>query len=256
MPRSFFSFGFDQRNRLLSLAFPHDDAPKVTDNRGRQGDVNIVIDRLEAEEALSKDFRYTLHLLADNARLKLKDMLGKLLVVSLVRPDGSQRYFSGYCFEFTLVKADDGVAHYVAVLRPWLHYLTLRSNNRVFLAQTLQEQTTTILADYGALPQWKWLAAPDDPRITMACQGGGVGETDANYLHARWEALGMTYRYEHTKDGHTLVLTGDTTIGPAIDGAGPEVRFHAAGGPADEAAIASWAPTREAIATEYSSQVG
>ncbi|WP_213959510.1 type VI secretion system Vgr family protein [Variovorax sp. dw_954] len=231
MPRRFFSFGFDQRKRLISLAFPHDDAPKVTDTHGRQGDVNIVIDRLEAEEALSQDFRYTLHLLADNARLKLKDMLGKLLVVSLVRPDGSLRYFTGYCFEFTLVKADDGVARYLAVLRPWLHYLTLRSNNRVFLAQTLEDQTATIFADYGALPQWQWLAPREDPQVTMACQGGGAGETDANYLHARWEALGMAYRYEHTQAGHTLVLTGDTTIGPAIDGDSPEIRFHTAGGP-------------------------
>src|SRR5690606_18669109 len=53
--------------------------------------------------------------------------------------------------------------------------------------------------------------------MTDACQ---FDETDYNYLHRHWEALGWCYRYEHRRDGHTLVLCGDSSSTPAIDGPG------------------------------------
>ena len=60
-------------------------------------------------------------------------------------------------------------------------------------------------------------------------------ESDYNYLHRRWEALGWHYWYEHREDGHTLVLS-DNTIHQQTHRRAPmpDVRWHAAGGSLDE----------------------
>lgn len=49
----------------------------------------LLVNKLDAIEGLSRDFEFTVELLADNATLELKDLQGKLLCVELVRQDGS-----------------------------------------------------------------------------------------------------------------------------------------------------------------------
>ncbi|MDR2851652.1 MAG: type VI secretion system Vgr family protein, partial [Burkholderiaceae bacterium] len=172
-----------QTKRLLRLTFPYDDAPQTSQHS------ELVINRLEAQEGLGLDFQYTLELLSDNAHLALKDFMGKMLCVELVRADGSLRYFNGLCFEFSLVKSDDGIAYYQAVLRPWLHYLRLRQNNRVFRDQNLHALSETLFAEYGAEAQWHWRVHSTDANFTMAIQ---FDETDHNFLYRRWEEAGYS----------------------------------------------------------------
>ncbi|MBS0426468.1 MAG: type VI secretion system tip protein VgrG, partial [Proteobacteria bacterium] len=139
-----FGSPFAQSRRLLRLSFPDGDPPSATDPYGRTSTPSLVIERLVADESLSRDFRYELTLLADSAGIALKDMMGRLLAVSLVRPDGSLRWFTGYISEFSLAGSDAGIARYRAILRPWLWFATLRTNDRVFRDQSLQQQTATI----------------------------------------------------------------------------------------------------------------
>ena len=83
-----------QNNRLLTLSFPEDDAPHEI----------LLVNRLEGEESLSRDFRFVIEILSDNAKLDPKDFVGKLISVQLLRDDGSFRYFNGYIFAFRLIK--------------------------------------------------------------------------------------------------------------------------------------------------------
>ena len=121
-----------QNNRLLTLSFPEDDAPHEI----------LLVNRLEGEESLSRDFRFVIEILSDNAKLDPKDFVGKLISVQLLRDDGSFRYFNGYIFVFRLVKTDGGIVSYEAEVGPWLRYLTLRKNNRLFLDQDICGQTS------------------------------------------------------------------------------------------------------------------
>jgi type VI secretion system secreted protein VgrG len=166
---------FLQNRRLLSLSFPHDDAPSATDAYGRSRTVTLVVERLAAHEGLGIDFRIELTLLGNDAGIALNDMLGKMMVVSLVRPDGGARYFSGYCTEFSLAGSDGSIAEYRAVLRPWSEFLRARVNDRLFLGQTLQQQITTILVDYQSLaPVWMWRVRGDDPVRARDAGAGGL----------------------------------------------------------------------------------
>lgn len=111
-----------QHNRILQLFFINDDAP----------DAELLINRLEASEALSRDYVYTLELLSDDAHIPLDAMMGKLLRVALTRADGTQRHFTGYVERFAFLRSDGGIAFYEARLVPWLAFLASRHNNRIF----------------------------------------------------------------------------------------------------------------------------
>lgn len=217
--------------RLLRLSFPMSDGPHAM----------LVVNRFEGTEYMSRDFEFKVELLSDDAGIELETMHGKLLCVSLVQIDGSLRPFTGYVASFKLVKTDGGVVFYDAVLKPWLAYTRLRRNNRLFHAQSLREQAETIFADYGGLPAWEWEVTGEQPQLTMATQWD---ETDHNYLCRRWEAAGYSYWYEHSGEGHMLRVCDDTRTSAPIDGPSPGIRFHGAGGAAEENAINHWSPLR------------
>jgi type VI secretion system secreted protein VgrG len=223
-----------QNRRILRLAFPQGDAPQT----------QLLPNKLEASEALSRDFDYRVELLSDDAALALKDLQGKLMCIELVRGDGTLRYFSGYVFSFRFLRTDGGVAVYEAGLAPWLAYLKLRKDSYLFHNKTLREQTDSVFADYAPLPDWDCRVAGPDLPMTDACQ---YDESDHNYLHRRWEAAGWCYWYEHSAQGHRLVLSDDTTAVDAIDGDRP-VPFQRHGGIVEEDGIGEWSPGRQTVA--------
>lgn len=197
-----------QNKRLLRLTFPRNDAP---------AGALLVANRLDADERLSRDFRFTVQVLSDNPDIALKDLMGKMVTVELARGDGSTRYFNGYAFDFRFIKNDGGFSYYALLLLPWLAFLRYRRDNYLFHGKTVEQQTAEILSDY-AVSDWKIATLRNDAPMTDACQ---FDETDYNYLHRRWEAKGWHYHYEHRRDGHTLVLGDDSTRAAPIDGGEP-----------------------------------
>ncbi len=222
-----------QSNRLLRMKFPNDDAPSQV----------MLPNRLDAFEGLSRDFAFTVEVISDDPKIALKDMQGKSVTVSLVRPDGALRHFNGYVFEFRHVRTDGAYNFYDMVLLPWLAYARLRRDNYLFHGMNVLDQTQDIFGDYE-LRDWESRITGDIPAVTDACQWD---ESDYNYLHRRWEALGWHYWYEHREDGHTLVLSDDSVQSKPIDGLMPDVRWHAAGGSLDEDGIADWTPVRRIV---------
>lgn len=224
-----------QHNRILRLSFPNDDGPQAM----------LLPDRLHAKEELSRDFEFTVQLLAEDARIPLKDMLGKMASIALVRVDGTLRYFNGYVFEFRLVKSDGGLAYYEMVLKPWLAYLALRKNNRLFHQQSLRDKSTTIFQEYGAYPAWDCHLYGDDPVVTSTCQ---FDESDHNFLHRHWERSGWSYHYEFDAHGHKLVLSDNSTYALPVDG-DPNIAFQRHAGSQEEDGIGDWSPVRRFAAS-------
>ncbi|AXV82001.1 type VI secretion system Vgr family protein [Ralstonia solanacearum] len=228
--------GQRQNKRLLRLSFPRDDAP---------AGALMVANRLEAYEGLSRDFQFTVEILSDNPGIALKDVMGKMVTVELVREDGSVRDFNGYVFDFRFVKNDAGFAYYDMVLLPWLAFLRYRRDNYLFHGKSVEDQTDIIFDDYE-VRDWKTKALGDDAPMTDACQ---YDESDYNYLHRRWEAKGWHYWYEHRKDGHTLVLCGDSTQSQPIDGEG-QMAWQGKSG-VTKCGVTSFSPVRTVAATAY-----
>jgi len=228
--------GGRQAKRLLRMSFPRQDGP--------QG-VQMVANRLSAREALGQDFEFRVEVLADSPDIALKDVIGRMVTVTQQREDGSERHYNGYVFDFARVRDDAGFSYYDMSLLPWLAFLRFRYDNYLFYGMTVQQQTEDIFADYE-MRDWEAVALTEDTQMTDACQ---YGESDYNYLHRRWEALGWTYWYEHTKDGHTLKLCGDTTDTAPLDGESPDVSWK--GKDIQDRGMRAYSPVRAVASTHY-----
>lgn len=226
-----------QTRRILKLSFPKEDGPAAT---------LLVANRLDAHESLSRDFFYTVEILSDRSDIALKDVLGKMMTVELARTDGGQRWFNGYVFDFRFVKNDAGFTYYQAELRPWMAFLRYRKDNYLFHGKTVEEQTSLIFGDY-AQADWRVSDLGPDEVMTDACQ---FDESDHNYLHRRWEALGWHYGYEHRKDGHTLVLSGNSTACDPIDGGSCDIEWQGDNG-VRKVGMLNFAPVRHIASTQY-----
>ncbi|MDM7553622.1 type VI secretion system tip protein TssI/VgrG [Xanthomonas fragariae] len=227
-----------QTSRLMRLSFPNDDGPSAV----------LLPEKLVADEALSRDFEYTLTLISEDAAIPAKSLIGKMATIELVRRDGGPRYFNGYVFEFGRISTDGGIAHYRMVLRPWMAFLHFRQNSGPIQQTTIAALTDEILGRYQFHDYRTQLGSVPDLTQTAVMQWG---ESDANFLHRWWEVRGWYYGYEHRADGHTLVLCDDSAQARAIDGRS-QVRYFTEGGPDDDDAIAEWSPARRLSSTHYS----
>lgn len=218
-----------QSRRLLRLDFPRGDGP---------GSI-MLVNTLVADEAISTDFHYEIEVLSDDALIPLKAVMGKMVTISLVRDDGTLRYFNGYVFDFQFIKTDGGFAFYCMVLKPWLAFLRMRSDCKVYQNITLTELCDETFQNY-LQRDYAYRLIGEPQTFTMAVQ---YNESDHNHLHRRLEAAGVHYWYEHRADGHTLCLGDDSTQAGPIDGVG-EIDYQSAAGSREEDGIQQWSPAR------------
>lgn len=226
--RSAFS-GASQHNRLMRLDFPLNDGPPAI----------LLPNRLVAHEEVSRSFRFDVEVLSDDARIPLKMLMGRMVTISLVREDGSLRYFNGYITEFRFLRSDGGFAFYRMVLEPWLAFARLRKDCVSFHNKNVREITEETLRHYR---QADWHVYPiDEPKLTVANQ---YNETDYNHLHRRWEALGLYYWYEHRFDGHKLMISDNSFLAAPIDEEMYVISFHDGSGSREDDGIHEWTAIR------------
>ncbi len=226
--------GDSQHNRLLRLDFPRHDAP---------ADTLLLVNSLKAEEELSRDFKFSVELISDNAHVDPASMMTKMVTVSMVRNDGSMRHFNGYVGEFHMIRADGGLAFYHMVLVPWLAFARLTEDCFSFHGRSVIELTDDTFADYLER-DWRVRLVRKYPTLTCANQ---YNESDYNHLHRRWEAAGIFYWYEHRADGHTLWLCDRSQMADPIDAIGDapgEIRFKAEAGSIEDDAVREWKAMR------------
>jgi len=221
--------GASQHNRLMRLDFPFKDGPPAI----------LLPNKLVAHEEVSRGFRFDVEVLSDDPRIPLKIMMGRMVTISLVREDGSLRYFNGYITEFRFLRADGGFAFYQMLLEPWLTFARLRKDNRSFHNKSVLEITEETLKHY---PQADWhMVKIDESKLTVANQ---FNETDYNHLHRRWEALGLHYWYEHRFDGHKLMISDNSFQAEPIDEEAHWISFHDNGGSREDDGIHEWTAIR------------
>jgi type VI secretion system secreted protein VgrG len=221
--------GQSQHNRIMRLDFPFEDGPPAI----------LLPNKLKVSEAVSRCFRIVIEALSDDPRIPLKIVMGKMVTISLVRDDGSLRYFNGYVTEFRFLRSDGGFAFYQMVLEPWLAFTRLRKNSMSFHNKSVREITEDTLKHYRPAD---WHMYPvDESKLTVANQ---YNETDYNHLHRRWEALGLHYWYEHEFSRHKLMISDNSFLAEPIDEEAYVIPFHDKSGSREDDGIHEWTAIR------------
>ncbi len=141
-------------------------------------------------------------------------------VTATLHNDANQRPLDALVAEIHQLPADATAERYQLVLRPWLWWLTLASNNRVFQNKTTSDIVTGIFSDHGFTDYQLKLSGSYEPREYCV----QYGETDFAFVSRLLEEEGIFWFFTHEDGKHTLVLGDSNDAFPQIPN-GPKVPY-------------------------------
>ena len=208
-----------QQNRLIKVKTP-------------LGDDVLALSAMSGIEELGRLFKYDLNLLSEDNDIKIDDILGQNVTVSLKLADGSDRFFNGIVNRFCQVGQIGGLAHYQATLRPWFWLLTRKSDCRIFQNKTVPDIIKEVFQDNG-FSEFK-LSLTNEYREWENCVQ--YRETDFNFISRLMEQEGIYYFFIHEDGKHTLhladfinahesIIDPDVPYYPRSDNANADVDF-------------------------------
>jgi type VI secretion system secreted protein VgrG len=164
----------------------------------------LLFSHLSGHEALGRLFEFELELLRPEqlGSVNCSSLMGDGMTVKVVAPEGFIRYINGAVVEFKHTGMIDRFYRYRATLRPWLWFLTLNSNCRIFQEKSIPDIIKAVFADYSFAEVEYHLT--DHPTLTYCVQ---YRESDFNFVSRLMEHEGIFYYFKHIQGKHTLVIT-------------------------------------------------
>jgi len=171
------------------------------------GDNAVLINAFDGSEAISDIFQFKLDLLAEeNKPIKIKDLLGKAVSLSLLDMDDSKRYFHGIVSHIAMGAREDRFIHYEAVVVPWLWLLSLKSESRIFQDKSVVDIIKAVFDELkGSFPDVSYRDATTGNHVSLDyCVQ--YRESDFNFVSRLMEQEGIFYFFEHGQSKHTMVF--------------------------------------------------
>ncbi|KTT26710.1 type IV secretion protein Rhs [Pseudomonas oryzihabitans] len=173
---------------------------------------------LSGHETLNELGSLTLH--GDSATaLTLNSAVATHLTATL-HNDAQQRPLDALVAEIRQLPADATAERYQLVLRPWLWWLNLASNNRVFQNLATSDIVSKIFKAHGFTDFKLSLSGSYEPREYCV----QYGEGDFAFVSRLLEEEGIFWFFTHEKGKHTLVLGDSNDTFPQIPN-GPKVPY-------------------------------
>ncbi|QJP08687.1 type VI secretion system tip protein TssI/VgrG [Pseudomonas multiresinivorans] len=138
----------------------------------------------------------------------------------VIHNDTQQRPLDALVAELHQLPADATADRYQLILRPWLWWLTLASNNRVFQNLPTSDIVTTIFKAHGFTDFKLSLTGSYEPREYCV----QYGESDFAFVSRLLEEEGIFWFFTHEEGKHTLVLADSNDAFPSIPN-GPKVPY-------------------------------
>lgn len=188
------------------MAFTQADRPfRVTTTLG---DNVLLLESFEGDEGVSRPFRFILKMLSENLSLDLKGLLSKPVVLTIKLPDETERHIHGNINRITqLEHGEDNLVAYEAEVVPWLWFLSLFSDCRIFQNKNAQQIIEQVFSDRG-FSNYRFEVQASLPVREYCVQ---YRETDLNFVSRLLEEEGIFYFFEQTEANHTLVLADSKT---------------------------------------------
>lgn len=167
------------------------------------GDDALLLDSFTGSERVSTPFRFVLRVLSPNPNIDMQGLLTKPLVLSLKLEEETERHIHGNVNRIKLLESgEDGMAAYEVEAVPWLWFLTLFADCRIFQNKTVPQIVEQVFRDRG-FSDFKLQLQGTYPTREYCVQ---YRETDFNFVSRLLEEEGIFYFFEQSRDKHTLVL--------------------------------------------------
>lgn len=184
----------------------------------------FIVKGLSGHEELSRLFEYQVTLISERSDIQPKQLLGTNATVKIEMPHGQgPRYVNGYIARFGIhgevatpaFKSNRGYS-YVAVLRPWLWFLSRTSTCQIFQGKKVPDIVSEVFARHGSLEWSEKRLKSSAYLVNDYCVQ--YRETDFNFISRLLEREGIYYGFEHGNGKHTLVLFDDLSTHTAKSG--------------------------------------
>jgi type VI secretion system secreted protein VgrG len=174
----------------------------------------LLLERFTGEEAISAPYLYTLHVVSENDSIDAGSLLRKPLWVTLELPDGSTRVIHGVARRFIQLDRTDVLTNYRIEMVPWLWFLSLVHDCRIFQEKTVPEILEAVFKGAG-MTDFKNQCIGSYAKRDYCVQ---YRESDLDFVSRLMEEEGIFYFFEHTKSKHTLVLADAASAVKACPG--------------------------------------
>ena len=193
--------------------------------KGPLGPKKMILVRADVTEHMSKLTETDIQFMSPDHDLKMEDVVGQRLSLELDDEEGNTRHWHGYCTSCAYEGLFGGQALYRAEVRPWLWFLTLHSDCRIFQEKSALEVIKEIFSDRG------FSDIKDKTSSTFKKRDYLVQyrETDFEFVTRLMEEEGIYYFFTHDNSKETLVLADGSGSHSALEGAA-QVRFEFAEG--------------------------
>ncbi|WP_347265994.1 type VI secretion system tip protein TssI/VgrG [Paracoccus sp. (in: a-proteobacteria)] len=163
---------------------------------------NITFESMEGEEAVSTPFAFELRVSTWLLDIRATSVLGRRANIAVAQGVATPRHFDGVITEFGLAEIREGFAFYRLLMRPALWFASLATDNRIFQQMSVPDIISEVLSAYPDVGFIKRLTATYAPRDYCV----QFEESDLDFIQRLMEEEGIFYFFEHSQDGHLLVL--------------------------------------------------
>jgi len=178
------------------------------------GPDELLLTGFRGTEAVSHPFSFQLDLMSENLEVDAKKLLRKPACVTIKLTDGSERHIHGLISRFMQLGTDAELAFYRAELVPWLWFLSLSRDCRIFQKKSVLEIIEDVFKDLG-FSDFEKNCTRSYPKREYCVQ---YRETHLDFVSRLMEDEGIFYYFKHTDSKHTLVLADGNNTFEAFPG--------------------------------------
>jgi type VI secretion system secreted protein VgrG len=171
----------------------------------------LSVRRFDVREALSEPFSISIIACSPRPDIDLDEVILKPASFAIcagwahVRNNGT-RIYSGLCTFIEQIQAEPtGLSTYAIRIAPRFWLLTLRHNYRIFQHATAPEVATRILNEFSIKHEWR-IDQAVFPKLEFKVQ---YGESDYAFMCRVFEEAGLTFTFEETEAGSSLLVISD-----------------------------------------------
>jgi type VI secretion system secreted protein VgrG len=158
-------------------------------------------------EGISTPFSYRLRLLSENDSVSADDLLRTPAYLSIELENGETRYIHGLINRFVAGDQEEDLRAYEAEIVPWLWFLSLSRDCKIFQEKTVLEIVEEVFTGLG-FSDFDVRCTGSYPQRTYCVQ---YRESHLNFVSRLMEEEGILYFFEHTENGHVLVIADDNS---------------------------------------------
>lgn len=175
---------------------------------------------LEAQEAISQPFHFSLELFSAGDPIKPTDVLGTEMCVTIRRDGEDARWFHGIVRRFThephragehsvfrSESLERSIRYYRAEIVPWFWLLKQSRDCRIFQQKSIPDIIKMVFKDFG-LQNFKIDLNQSYAELDFCVQ---YRETAFDFVSRLMEENGIFYFFVHTEKKHTMVLADSTS---------------------------------------------